>query len=126
MKGLFVSIKDLPQKGKTIWGEEIAWQKCIKCGGEVFTTASPDTALCGGKHCITEKEQVKIEERRKERIPDDVRWAVWERDNFTCQKCGSRKRLEVDHIYPEAKGGKATLDNCQTLCKSCNSRKGAR
>jgi 5-methylcytosine-specific restriction endonuclease McrA len=51
---------------------------------------------------------------------------VWERDDFTCRHCGSRKHLTVDHIHPESKGGKMTMDNAQTLCRSCNSRKGAR
>lgn len=63
---------------------------------------------------------------KKEIIPADVRWAVWERDNFTCQRCGVRKHLSVDHIHPESKGGKATVENCQTLCRSCNSKKGNR
>lgn len=63
---------------------------------------------------------------RKVPIPNDIRWAVWERDNFTCQHCGSRRNLTIDHIHPESKGGEMTMDNAQTLCKSCNSRKGAR
>jgi len=63
---------------------------------------------------------------KKAPIPAEIRWAVWERDNFTCRHCGSRKNLTVDHIYAESKGGELTMDNTQTLCKSCNSRKGAR
>jgi len=63
---------------------------------------------------------------KKASIPDDFRWAVFERDNFTCKHCGSRRNLTVDHIRPESKGGALTMDNAQTLCKSCNSRKGAR
>jgi len=31
-----------------------------------------------------------------------------------------------DIMFPEALGGEATLENLQTLCKSCNSRKGKR
>lgn len=63
---------------------------------------------------------------RKLRIPAALRWAVWERDNFTCQRCGSRRSLAVDHVKPESKGGELVLDNLQTLCRSCNSSKGVR
>lgn len=62
----------------------------------------------------------------KKPIPNTLRWAVWERDNFTCKHCGARQNLSVDHIIPESKGGELTMENTQTLCKSCNSRKGAR
>lgn len=63
---------------------------------------------------------------RKQPIPKALRWAVWERDNFTCRHCGARRDLAADHIVPESKGGQTTLDNLQTLCVPCNSRKGAR
>ncbi len=59
-------------------------------------------------------------------IPDDIRWSVWERDNFTCKKCGTRKFLSIDHIIPKSKGGETTIENCQTLCRRCNSKKGAK
>ena len=59
-------------------------------------------------------------------IADKVRWAVWERDDFTCCHCGKRRYLTVDHITPESKGGLTILANLQTLCKSCNSRKGVK
>ena len=59
-------------------------------------------------------------------IPPEIRWRVWERDNFTCLHCKSRKHLSVDHIIAESKGGLMVLDNLQTLCRRCNSKKGAR
>lgn len=34
--------------------------------------------------------------------------------------------LTLDHIFPYALGGLATIDNLQTLCGPCNSRKGAK
>lgn len=71
-----------------------------------------------------QKEEQDKSKYKKAPIPADVRWAVWERDNFTCKHCGSRRNLTVDHIYPEVLGGEATVENCQTLCKPCNSRKG--
>ncbi len=63
---------------------------------------------------------------RKAKISTNVRWEVWERDNFRCQHCGVRRYLSVDHIVPESCGGGRELSNLQTLCRSCNSRKGAR
>jgi hypothetical protein len=62
---------------------------------------------------------------RKTDIPNELRWTVWERDNFTC-KCGARKFLSIDHIKPESEGGLTELDNLRTLCKSCNSKKGTK
>lgn len=62
----------------------------------------------------------------KKPIPATLRWEVWERDDFTCRHCGTRRNLSCDHIHPESKGGEATLDNLQTLCRSCNSAKGDR
>lgn len=62
--------------------------------------------------------------RRK--IPDALRLAVYERDGFTCLHCGDVESLTLDHIYPYSRGGEDTLENLQTLCRPCNSRKGAR
>lgn len=63
---------------------------------------------------------------RKKKIGNGLRTKVYERDNYTCQECGARKNLTVDHVVPESKGGETTADNLRTLCRSCNSRKGAR
>lgn len=56
-------------------------------------------------------------------IPEKLRWEIWERDDFTCKKCGSRRFLTIDHVHPERHGGEAKASNLQTLCKSCNSAK---
>lgn len=65
---------------------------------------------------------------KKQFIPLEIRWKVWERDNFTCVGvgCGARTFLSVDHIIAESKGGPLELRNLQTLCRSCNSKKGNR
>jgi 5-methylcytosine-specific restriction endonuclease McrA len=63
---------------------------------------------------------------KKVLIPEDIRWAVWERDDFRCRHCGARRYLRVDHIIPESKGGTLDLDNLQTLCNSCNAKKGTK
>ena len=62
----------------------------------------------------------------KERIREELREEVFARDGRRCVECGSSKRLSVDHIIPESRGGRATLANLRTLCKPCNSEKGDR
>lgn len=59
-------------------------------------------------------------------IPFALRVAVYRRDRFTCLHCGARRTLSIDHIHPFSKGGTTEFENLQTLCRSCNSRKGAR
>jgi hypothetical protein len=59
-------------------------------------------------------------------IPQSIRAVVFERDGYQCKHCGATEHLRVDHIYPERHGGTLDLANLQTLCRSCNSRKGAR
>jgi hypothetical protein len=50
--------------------------------------------------------------------------AVFERDEYRCVSCGSHIDLCCDHIISEHDGGPTTLDNLQTMCRSCNSSKG--
>lgn len=63
------------------------------------------------------------ETKRREHIPEDVRAFVWRRDQGQCVQCGSRDRLEFDHIIPVAKGGSSTARNLQVLCENCNREK---
>jgi 5-methylcytosine-specific restriction enzyme A len=51
---------------------------------------------------------------------------VFDRDGHQCQTCGATENLTIDHIIPLAQGGTNDISNFQTLCQSCNSRKGAR
>jgi len=57
-------------------------------------------------------------------IPESVRIEVWRRDQGVCVRCGSRDRLEYDHIIPVAKGGGNTARNIELLCEVCNQKKG--
>lgn len=63
---------------------------------------------------------------KKQLIPEQLRWQVFERDEFRCRHCSSRTMLRADHIIAESKGGDLVLDNLQTLCNRCNSKKGNR
>ncbi|GAA0406297.1 hypothetical protein GCM10010357_29090 [Streptomyces luteireticuli] len=48
---------------------------------------------------------------------------VLARDRFTCQRCGARRELEVDHLVPVARGGTWELSNLWVLCRDCHRRK---
>lgn len=52
--------------------------------------------------------------------------AVFADDDYRCVECGARNDLTVDHIVPVSKGGTDDRANLQTMCRPCNSRKGAR
>jgi hypothetical protein len=57
------------------------------------------------------------------------RISIFERDGYTCYKCGkllTRWDATLDHVLPVSKGGKNTKDNLITCCLLCNSRRGNR
>lgn len=60
---------------------------------------------------------------QRERIPEEIRIAVWRRDGGKCARCGSREKLEYDHIVPVSRGGSNTVRNIELLCESCNRKK---
>jgi len=53
-----------------------------------------------------------------------IRDHVFERDGYECLSCYTKDNLSLDHIIPVSMGGPNTLDNLQTLCSRCNSKKG--
>jgi 5-methylcytosine-specific restriction endonuclease McrA len=55
-----------------------------------------------------------------------TRRAVFARDDFTCQYCGARHDLTVDHVIPRSKGGSSEWENIVACCSSCNRRKADR
>jgi hypothetical protein len=65
------------------------------------------------------------ETRVRMAIPTSVRRAVWTRDAGQCVRCGSRNRLEFDHIIPISLGGSTTERNFELLCEACNRAKSA-
>ena len=54
---------------------------------------------------------------------------IWRRDNGECKLCNCKvefNNMHADHIIPHSKGGKTTTENGQTLCASCNLKKGSK
>lgn len=62
--------------------------------------------------------------RVRERIPPEVRSAVWRRDGGQCVICGSVEKLEFGHIIPWSKGGSDSEENLQIECLYHNRSKG--
>jgi len=52
------------------------------------------------------------------------KYNIFRRDNHTCQYCGSKNQLTLDHIIPKSRGGDSSWLNLITACTSCNNKKG--
>lgn len=68
-----------------------------------------------------------ITHRELEDFTQSQKEEILKRDNYRCVICGKGKadgvELQVDHIKPKDLGGKATIDNGQTLCAQHNFKK---
>jgi hypothetical protein len=57
---------------------------------------------------------------------DSMKRGAYERQKGICPICGKHfeyDEMEGDHIIPWHRGGKTVVENCQMLCKDCNSKK---
>lgn len=63
--------------------------------------------------------------KRRKGFTNLLKKQALERDGNKCIKCPNRLklRLEIDHIKPLIKGGENTLENLQTLCRTCHKEK---
>lgn len=62
---------------------------------------------------------------------DAARWAIYERDHFTCVYCAAdlhqrMKEITLDHVIPIAGGGCHLPLNLTTACRRCNVKKNGR
>ena len=57
-------------------------------------------------------------------ITTSKRNRVYRRDGYCCVQCGSKENLTLDHIIPKALGGSCSAKNLQTMCGTCNQKKG--
>ncbi|BDG04235.1 HNH endonuclease [Anaeromyxobacter oryzae] len=96
---------------------------------EVILEAALDLLLDRAKKRkgLVEKPRREKRPSRPDHIPAEVKRAVWVRDGGCCRwalenggVCGSRQRLQYDHIQPKALGGKPTIENVRLLCARHN------
>lgn len=51
---------------------------------------------------------------------------ILKRDRYTCQYCGAKSQLTLDHVIPKSRGGEDTWGNLVTSCNPCNNKKANR
>lgn len=85
-----------------------------------------DTESIEGKS----KDQIQRERKKlRNEVTHKLRFAVLERDKFTCHYCGRSPKtnpeleLVVDHVIPIEAGGKNEEENLVTACWECNEGK---
>ena len=80
---------------------------------------------------IMETDISTLEKRQRGGINNKLKYAVLQRDNSTCQRCGANihntinVKLVIDHKIPVELGGETMIDNLWTLCSVCNGGKQA-
>lgn len=133
--------KNRPSKycSKECWSKRrTAVSKCVVCGKEIIDSQCRNRKVCS-EEC--RKENIKIHYRgekapawkggrtttsklRRTRIEyKEWRQAVFERDNYSCQRCGkSDNTLEAHHIKAQSQYPELIYDvsNGLTLCHECH------
>lgn len=119
--------RDIPHPEIVDWATK-EWQKRT---GTVFRDPDrgirrlhQDGFLIKVKKGVYHYDPNRINQRNLENFSAAQKAKILERDGYKCVICGRGKKegveLHVDHIKPKDFGGKATIDNGQTLCSQHN------
>lgn len=135
-----------PCSGKAGWArarKKLGWNSytenllkdrvCVRCGESYRSPYS------GRIHCSDICRDLDADDRRAKRgnrlfhgwISDSGRWAIYERDNFTCWLCNEIVDLSadpqkddwapsLDHVVPRSRGGSHAPENLKTAHRWCN------
>lgn len=52
------------------------------------------------------------------------RQGIFRRDHHTCQYCGKKGPVTLDHVVPKSRGGGDSWENLVSACFECNNKKG--
>ena len=121
--------KGVPNTWYNPKGLEIGWKHQVrfKKGQIAAMKGKPNLKIRGENHYNWKGGITPINKKLRESIEyEEWRKKVFERDLYTCQKCGEiGGRLEADHIKPWALYSELRfeLNNGQTLCKECHNVK---
>jgi hypothetical protein len=99
-----------------------------KTGNGFYSVSDPEmvVAIIDTLVRISKRQLVKADSDNSRHIPQDVKTAVWQRDQGKCVQCKATDYLEYDHIIPHSKGGASSVNNVQLLCRRCNLAKSDR
>lgn len=55
-------------------------------------------------------------------ISKKLRYRIWQKNKYECNKCSSKSNLQIDHVQPHALNGRSDEENLRLLCFNCNQR----
>jgi HNH endonuclease len=99
-----------------------------KAGNGFYSVSDPEMieAIIDTLVRMSKRQIIKSDGDNSRHIPQEVKTAVWQRDQGRCVQCGAIDYLEFDHIIPHSRGGASTVNNVQLLCRRCNLEKSNR
>lgn len=103
------------------------WQRSLR---QLRQETGLDIVATQTGYILTSLDPVREPQIRRQ-IDNRLKYAVLQRDNSTCQRCGANihntpnVKLVIDHKIPVELGGETTIDNLWTLCSECNGGKQA-
>lgn len=139
-------ITHLPQEDLLRFGNELEMSGIVFANGqESHTIMFPEATFplptndyklseIGWKQLLDQLDTLNIEgidktilRKSQRQIEQGVSWAVYRRDNYTCQYCARNDvPLTVDHIVIWEQMGDSVEGNLITSCRKCNKTRGSK
>lgn len=127
-KGTRPNIKTEFKKGHTPWNKGTKGVMPASMKGKHHTTETKRKismnrkAPKGENHYAWTGGKYSESYRQRRTFRDNMQKLVFERDNYTCQLCGNKGDLQVDHIqsWAEYVELRFKLENCRTVCAKCH------